>query len=168
MAFVKTAVFNTADGTFVGVARNAKERDELTGGNNGDFTFVTRKDFAPTEQFPTWEEMIGESKPAGDKPASTRKQSTLEGVYHVTKKFSRNEGDARNVFADAMVANSTFEDYLAAVADTTIDLPSSRNAEKTNKITGSAYIRYALQRGWVARGEQPTEEQPAGEEQATA
>ena len=153
--FVQTAVVSKEDGSLVKFCKTADELKEFDG--REDVSLVTRKSFEASEQHPSFDELVGKVKPVVEqKPAAGKRAvQALAGAYHTTDKFKIVEGDARNVFAEAVRDNSTFEGYAEATKDKSIDLPSSRNEGRSNKITGSSYIRYALQRGWVVAGEKP-------------
>lgn len=166
--FVQTAVVSKENGSLVKFCKTAEELKEFDG--REDVALVTRKDFKATEQYPTFDELTGKVKAVKPQAASTkpkRNVTALAGEYHVTDKFKVTEGDARNVFAEPMRDNNTFEAYAEATKDKSIDLPSSRNEGRSNKITGASYIRYALQRGWIAVGAKPAVEAKANETAAS-
>jgi len=76
-------------------------------------------------------------------------QTHLSGRYRIVNEaFLRekaNRDDPRKVFYIAMLANSSYGAYLAAVGSQAVEV----NGYKQNPISGRMEILYARRKGWI-------------------
>lgn len=146
-----TAVLNKADKTLIKVAKTADEKKEFDG--RDDVVFMTSKNFEATEQFATWEEMIGKvQKVEGDEAKAKPAATPLTGSYYILKPFPETREDhPKKPIWDAVIANDgkTCEEAKAAC-------PAENPKRMTNGVyTFNSEFRYFLKAGYVALGDKP-------------
>lgn len=186
----RTAAFG-ADNMLIAVYASGKEAKTALKGQK-DIVFVTESTFDEATKenslmdpdgvilsketlFPAPERKAAAPKAEGEEggePAERkpRVRHVLEGPYHVVKdngaRFAVD--DERGALHEALIKNTTCEDYFAAAPEK-VKFVSSRGAEQT--CTAAVYFGYAIKRGWVKLGEpsDDTEQADQGEtEQAQA
>lgn len=137
--------------------------------------FVTSKTFKPTEQFATWDEMIGNAKPVeGEapvketkaaktpkepkapkepKPASDRPApAALEGAYHLLKPLPTTPADHPKM----PIWNAIESNNGKTVAEAKAACPAENPKRKTSGVyTFASEFRYFLKTGYAAMGPIP-------------
>lgn len=147
----KTAVLNKEDKTLIKVVSTAEEKKEFDG--RDDVVFMVSKNFEPTEQFKTWEEMIGKVKPVEEGEAKPKAAAApLEGPYYMLKPLPPVAADhPKKPIWDAIVANEG-----KTCADAKAACPAENPSRKTSgKYTFASEFRYFLKTHYVALGEKP-------------
>lgn len=155
----KTAVLNKEDKTLIKVVDTAEEKKEFDG--RDDVIFMVKKNFEPTSQFQSWDEMIGKVKPVeqgaegqaeGEAKAKREPAAALEGNYYLLKPLPAvAEDHPKKPIWDAIRNNDggTCEDAKAAC-------PAENPKRKTNGVyTFASEFRYFLKTGYVALGVKP-------------
>lgn len=86
--------------------------------------------------------------------AATRTVIKREGTYHVLKTDGLRcpEGDERLAIHKALMENTNFDDFFKAAPEKA-SYTSTRGAEQS--VTASAWVGYAVKRGWIGLGEKP-------------
>jgi hypothetical protein len=163
-----TAVLNASDLSLAGKANTKAEIAAIVGETPDNFVLVTRKEFEPSEQYATFDAMIGKVK--AEKPAKEPKPATaragapaLEGEYHLLKPLPACADDhPKKPIWVAIESNTTVEAAKAAC-------PEVNPPRKTNGVyTFASEFRYFLKAEYVAMGAAPEATEPAQAEEATA
>lgn len=149
----KTAVLNKEDKTLIKVVNTADEKKEFDG--REDVVFMTSKNFEPTEQYKSWDEMTGKVKVADKAEGDAKPKAPvteLSGPYYIAKPLPNTSHDhPKWPIWEAIIANDgkTCEDAKAAC-------PKDNPKRKTNGVyTFSSEMRYFVKTGYVLLAEKP-------------
>jgi len=159
-----TAVLNAADLSLAGKANTKAEIAAIVGEQADQFVLVTRKDFQPSDQYATFDEMLGKvrkEKPAAEPKPARAGVTPIEGEYHLVKPFPATADDhPKKPIWNAIEANT---DVAAAKAA----CPAENPKRKTNGVyTFASEFRYFLKAGYVAMGAAPAAADEGNEQQA--
>lgn len=162
----KTAVLNKEDKTLIKVVDTAEEKKEFDG--REDVVFMTSKNFEPTEQFQSWDEMTGKVKKAelAEGEAKPKAPVTeLTGPYYIAKPLPNTAHDhPKWPIWEAIIANDgkTCEQAKAAC-------PQENPKRKTSGVyTFASEMRYFVKTGYILLAEKPDGFDPAASLEAAA
>lgn len=148
-----TAVLNAADMSLAGKANTKAEIAAIVGENADQFVLVTRKEFQPSEQYATFDAMLGKvkaEKPAAEAKPARAGATPLEGEYHLIKALPPTADDHPKKPIWTAIESNT--DVAAAKAACPVENPK----RKTNGVyTFASEFRYFIKAGYVGMGAAP-------------
>lgn len=147
----KTAVLNKDTKELIKICDTAAEKKEFEG---KDVIFMVSKNFEPTPQFSTWDEMIGKAKPVETAEPAKPKSApvALEGQYHLLKPLPPTAEDHPKMpIWHAIVVNNG-----GTVAEAKAACPTENPKRKTSGVyTFNSEFRFFLKAGYAAMGPIP-------------